>query len=119
MSNPDVQRREELAAVLEARRELGQEYEPALVESFIDRLNQAIDARVDANLAGQRGSGKLQESFQRAQFQVAIASLGVGIPITAIAGGKGGLGGMALAWGGIAAVNVAHSLSNRWQRGRR
>ena len=34
--------------MLEARRELGKEYEPALVESFIQRLNQVIDARVAA-----------------------------------------------------------------------
>jgi hypothetical protein len=117
MSNPELPR-EELAAVLEARHELGKEYEPALVESFIERLNQAIDARVDAGLTERSHGGKVQTAFQRAQFQLAIASLGIGIPISAIAGGIGRLPGLAVAWGGIAAVNVAHSLSQRRPRGR-
>jgi hypothetical protein len=116
MSNPNLPR-DELAAVLGARHELGREYEPALVESFIERLNQAIDARVDSALAEQSG-GKLQAAFQRAQFQVALVSLGVGIPISAIAGGIARLPGLAVAWGGIAAVNLAHSLSQRRPRGR-
>ncbi len=118
MSNPEA-RREELAAVFEARRELGKDYEPALVESFIERLNTAIDARVDAGLAGRTGGGKVQAAFQHAQFQLGLASLGLGIPLTAIAGGMARLPGIVAVWGGIAAVNVAHSLSNRWQRGRR
>ena len=116
MSNPDLPR-DELAAVLGARQELGREYEPALVESFIDRLNQAIDTRVDSALAEQSG-GKLQAAFQRTQFQLAIVSLGVGIPISAIAGGIARLPGLAVAWGGIAAVNLAHSLSQRRPRRR-
>jgi hypothetical protein len=116
MSNPNLPR-DELAAVLGARHELGREYEPALVESFIERLDRAIDARVDSALAEQSG-GKLQAAFQRAQFQVALVSLGVGIPISAIAGGIARLPGLAVAWGGIAAVNLAHSLSQRRARGR-
>jgi hypothetical protein len=116
MSNPNLPR-DEFAAVLGARQELGREYEPALVESFIERLNQAIDVRVDAALA-ERSGGRLQAAFQRAQFQLALVSLGAGIPITAIAGGTARVPGLVVAWGGIAAVNLAHSLSQRPRRGR-
>jgi hypothetical protein len=60
MSNPELPR-EELAAVVEARRELGKEYEPALVESFIDRLDQVIDARIRAGLA-ERGRSEAERA---------------------------------------------------------
>jgi hypothetical protein len=120
MSNQDLPH-DELAAVLEARRELGKEYEPALVESFIERLDRAIDARVKATLAGERPqpqSGAVQSAFQRAQLQLGIVSVSVGIPISAIVVGKGGVAGLAVAWGGMAAVNLAHALSQRPSRRR-
>jgi hypothetical protein len=119
MSNQDLPH-DELAAVLEARRELGKEYEPALVESFIERLDRAIDARVKATLAEDpnRGTGAVQSAFQRAQLQLGIVSVSVGIPISAIVVGKGGVAGLAVAWGGMAAVNLAHALSQRPSRRR-
>jgi hypothetical protein len=117
MSNPDLPR-DEVAAVLEARRELGKEFEPALVDSFVERFNQVIDARVRAGLAEQPLSGKLQAAFQRAQLQLGVTSLALGVPLTAIAGSIGRLSGVAVVWGGIAAVNVAHALSQRRWRER-
>ena len=42
-----------------------------------------------------------------------IVSLGVGIPISAISAGIADLPGLLVAWGGIAAVNVAHALQSR------
>ncbi|HEY0775954.1 MAG TPA: hypothetical protein VGD51_17850 [Nocardioidaceae bacterium] len=38
--------REELEATLEVRRELGPSYEPALVDSFVDRIERAVEACV-------------------------------------------------------------------------
>ena len=43
--------REELAAAVEARREVGQELEPQLIEGFLERVGNAIDERVDERLA--------------------------------------------------------------------
>lgn len=45
---------------------------------------------------------------------LAVTSIGLGIPITAIClgttgGGTSGIVAMLIAWGGIAAVNLAHS----------
>ena len=45
---------------------------------------------------------------------LAVTSIGLGIPITAISlgttgGGTSGIVAMLIAWGGIAAVNLAHS----------
>jgi hypothetical protein len=110
MSNPDLPR-DELAAVLEARRELGKEYEPALVESFIERLDRVIDARVQAGLAERARSDVNRAESLRGQVQLGIGSLALGIPITAIAGGTGGVWGLVACWSGIAAVNLGYALS--------
>ncbi|MFC7642512.1 hypothetical protein ACFQX6_17340 [Streptosporangium lutulentum] len=39
-----------MRATIEARRELGPEYEAALVESFVERLDQSIAHRVRAEM---------------------------------------------------------------------
>ncbi len=102
--------REELAAALAARRELGTEYEPALVESFLDRVDQTIDRRIQARLAEQASQAPPGPT---AQFWLGITSVGAGIPITAIAGGTNGLSGLLVAWGGIAVVNLAYAIGTR------
>jgi hypothetical protein len=110
MSTPDLPR-EELAAVLEARRELGKDYEPALVESFIERLDRVVDARVQAGLAERARSEVSRADSLRGQLQLGIGSVALGIPITAIAGPTTGVWGLVVAWGGIAAVNLSYALS--------
>jgi hypothetical protein len=116
MTSPELPR-EDLAAVLETRRELGRDYESALVESLAERVDQVIDARVQARIAEHSRGGRVEATSQRAQLQLAVASVALGIPITAIAGGTNGVWGLLVAWGGIAAVNVGHALSQRsWRR---
>lgn len=110
--------RRDLDATVEARRELGPEYEAELVESFVDRLDATIQQRVDERLAqapsrvprpaddeGDAGNGQ--------QFVLALASLGMSIPITAIATSNGGLLETAVAWFGIVGVNAAFAWSRR------
>ena len=46
MAAPQIPR-DDLIAAARARRELGDELEPAVVEAFLDRVERAIDARVD------------------------------------------------------------------------
>ncbi|WP_133241287.1 hypothetical protein [Nocardioides gansuensis] len=109
--------RQDIESVLEARRELGSDYEPALVDGFIERIERAIEARVDARLVHDRRYETSRGQGQRQQLVLGIVSLGAGIPITAIAGAVGdGLPGIFVAWAGIASVNVAHALSGRNRR---
>jgi hypothetical protein len=113
MSQPDLPP-DELTAVLEARRELGKEYEPALVESFIERLDRVIDARVQAGLAERASNDLNRAESTRGQLQLGLGSLALGIPITAIAGPTTGVWGLVASWSGIAAVNLGYALS-RWR----
>src|SRR4029077_1001819 len=50
MASPELER-DDLTAALGARRELGDEAEREVLESFLDRVGTAIDARVDQRLA--------------------------------------------------------------------
>ncbi|HZD01363.1 MAG TPA: hypothetical protein VFA46_14585 [Actinomycetes bacterium] len=115
MSSPELPR-EELAAVLETRRELGEDYEHALVESLAERLDRVIDARVQARVAEHSRISRTEAASQRAKLQLGIASVALGIPISAIASSNAGVWGLLVAWGGIAAVNVGHALSQRPRR---
>jgi hypothetical protein len=100
--------RDELEAVIAARRELEPEHEQALVESFLDRIGAALDARIDERLAQARPPKK-----GTGHRDLAVASVLFGIPITAIAGGEAGLAGIVVAWIGIALVNLASLLGDR------
>lgn len=107
--------REELEAALGARRELGRDYEDALVESFLDRIDRRVDerARTAVERSAPRRAAAPAQTGPPLQFVLGVVSLGTGIPITAIAGSTAGTGGLLLAWTGIVGVNVAHALSRR------
>ncbi len=49
----------------------------------------------------------------RTGFVLAIVSLGIGIPLTAIAAGTNGLAGLIIAWIGIVLVNVVYGATHR------
>lgn len=107
----------DIEAALAARSELGPSYEPAIVESLAEKIETAIETRVDAHAAQTRRNEKLEGQRMNQQMVIGIVSLGTGIPITAIAGGTEGLAGILIAWSGIAAVNVAHALQGWHRRG--
>lgn len=105
--------RAELEALLATRKDLGAQYDDALVDSFADRIEQAIELRTRQVLgarARERGAGE-------GQFWLGVISLGAGIPISGIAGGIAELPGLIAAWTGIVGVNVAHAIGARRRRG--
>jgi len=114
--DPGVER-QDIEAAIAVRRELGAEYEPVLVDAFLDRIEAAVEARAEARVGALRAHDNLEGRLHGQQLALGIVSLCAGIPITAIAGALGdGLAGVAVAWAGIAAVNVAHALLGRRRR---
>lgn len=101
--------REDLQATLHARRDLGPEYEAALVESFVERLDATIAARVHSELHGQApyspppkvrsGSGHM--------VLLALGSMALGIPLVGIAAVNAGFVGMVVTLVAIVLINVA------------
>ncbi|MFD7320857.1 hypothetical protein ACFV9D_07155 [Streptomyces sp. NPDC059875] len=114
----------ELDATLDARRELGTEYEAALVESFLgkveDRLDATLDRQVRRRLAeqqvavarGGRPAGSGVEGFGE-RFGFGIISLILAIPLSAIAVTQANLEGLIVAWLGIVGVNAVHAFRGR------
>ena len=118
----DQPARDDLTAAIGARRELGKEYEDAVVDSFVARLDERIAERVDEQVAERIGgkprvkapaAPQATEARDNSSFVVALVSLGAGIPITAISSENAGIAGLIVSWGGIAAVNIAQALGRR------
>ena len=79
---------EEIRAAAEVHRELGPAYQDAVLESFMDKVDREIDARVGARLASQRAAPSpvvSQRGLPGSPMTLAITSLALGIPFSAIA----------------------------------
>jgi len=94
-----VSEREELQAALGARHELGADYEPQLVDSFLERVEKRLDER-----GAHQPVRRDQEHYT--VTPLVLGSLGLSIPLLAIAGGTAGLGGVALISIAIVLVNL-------------
>ena len=118
----------ELRAAAETHRELPSEYRDAVLESFVERVGREIDARVDARLA-QAAAGRpvapqsapsppaRKEPKPFSVLALALGSIALGIPISAIAVAAGdhpaGLWGLIVVWIAIAVINVAYAAKLR------
>ena len=87
----------ELAATLEARRELGPAHDDQLIQGFLDRIDREIDRRVDERV------GRLAPRKRRSS-PLHPGNLALCIPIIAIAGGIGGVAGLGLAFAALVVV---------------
>jgi hypothetical protein len=95
--------RDDLHATIEARRELGPDHEPELVDAFVERIEQRLAKRPSSTPARRGG--------REGSFTLAIVSMGVGIPLTAIALSNGGLAALLVVWLGIVLVNLGYQRS--------
>jgi hypothetical protein len=96
--------KEDLHAAIEARRELGHDHEPELVESFVARIEERLAKRQPANVPARRQG-------REGSFVLALISVGVGIPLTAIALSMNGLAALLVVWLGIVLVNLGYQRS--------
>lgn len=106
----------DLRAAMDARRELGPEYEGELIDGFLENLDQAIDARVDARLAERNAAAPpARRGMDGGQLALGIVTTSLGIPLTAITTGYGDVGVLAfiIVWVGIVLVNIAGAVSRR------
>ncbi|WP_371579732.1 hypothetical protein [Streptomyces sp. NBC_01314] len=117
----DPELKKELAATLHARRELGDDYESALVDSFLEKVDQRIDGAVDRRVRRQvaeqqmvvaRGSRSPDKSTDTwgERYGFGVVSLVVAIPLSGIGGGVADLPGLFVTWAGIVGVNMAWAL---------
>ncbi|HEU5161108.1 MAG TPA: hypothetical protein VFU43_29190 [Streptosporangiaceae bacterium] len=120
MTTPGLPR-DDLAAALQARRELGPDYDAAFAESLAERVDQTIQARLAAARAVPSADPGRREAYERANAAgerkvttaIACVSLGVSIPLSGIAAGMHSLAALVIIWTGIVLVNLANALRRR------
>lgn len=116
--DPDLRR--ELDATVRARAELGDEYDSALADSFLERVERRIDDAVDRRLRRQLAEQQMATARESRRpkavdswgerYGFALITLVLAIPLSAIAGGLAGMSGMVVTWIGIVGVNAAQAV---------
>ncbi|MBL1082146.1 hypothetical protein JK359_09150 [Streptomyces actinomycinicus] len=110
----------DLDATVRARRELGEDYDSALVDSFLEKVERRIDDAVDRGvrrrlaeqqMAAVRGSRQPKPADSWAErYGFALITLVLAIPLSSIAAALTGLSGMVVTWLGIVGVNAMQAI---------
>jgi hypothetical protein len=110
---------DDLAGALAARRELGPDAELAVIAGFLDRVGQAIDARVAQQVARHTATVESRADGadrRRTGLLLALGSIALGIPVMGVLSRFDGVSGAVLAafvWTAIAAINIAYQRGSR------
>ena len=91
--------RDELEATIAARRELGEEMEPALIDAFVERIERRL---ADRSGEGER-SLKRKRDHQR---EMVLGAMGISVPMLAIAAIFTGLAGVIAVCVAVAVVAI-------------
>jgi len=98
VAKPTVDR-EELEAAIEARKELGAELEPAVIDSFVERIEKSLVQRDEQREKALRR----QRDHQK---EMVLGAMGLSIPLMAIAAIFAGLAGVIAVCAAIAVVAI-------------
>jgi hypothetical protein len=109
---------DELRAALRARQELGPDYEPAIVESFLEHIDRSIEARVDEQVGARLSehAAATDSSGAARTIGIAVGTVFGGFLTTAVISGNmhaNGVPAVFLVWIAIAVINVAYAVANR------
>jgi Flp pilus assembly protein TadB len=98
----EIVRRDELEAALEARKELGADMEPALLDSFVERIEQRLRERSEES----ERSLKRKRDHQK---EMVLGAMGISIPLLGIAAVFAGLAGVIVVCAALAVIAVVSS----------
>ena len=98
----DIARRDELQAAIEARKELGADMEPAVIDSFVERIERRLAERTEAT----ERSLKRKRDHQK---EMVLGAMGISIPLLAIAAIFTGLAGVIVVCAALAVIAVVSS----------
>lgn len=100
----EVVRKDELEAAIGARKELGAEMEPAVIDSFVERIERQLADR----------SGTSDEALRRRrahQKEMILGAMGISIPLFAIAAIFTGLAGVLVVGAVLAVIAIVTARS--------
>lgn len=95
--------RDELEAAIEARKELGAEMEPAVIDAFVERIERQVAQR------GEKSERALQKRREH-QKEMVLGAMGLSIPLLAVAAIFTGLAGVIVVCGALAVIALATAL---------
>jgi hypothetical protein len=98
VSDPIVSR-DELRAEIEARKELGEDLEPAQIDAFVERIERRLAER----------AGQSEQALKRKrehQKEMVLGAMGISIPLLAIAAVFTGLAGVIVVCAALAVIAV-------------
>jgi hypothetical protein len=95
----DIVLREELRAAIEARKELGEEMEPAVIDAFVARLERRLADRADQ----EERALKRKRDHQK---EMVLGSMGISVPLFAIAAVFTGLPGVVAVCVALAVIAI-------------
>jgi hypothetical protein len=98
MAEPTVNR-EEIEAAIQARKELGAELEPAVIDSFVERIEKSLVKRDDQR-------EKALKRKRDHQKEMVLGAMALSIPLMAIAAIFTGLAGVIAVCAAIAVVAI-------------
>jgi hypothetical protein len=100
----DVVLKDELRSAIEARRELGEEMDAAVIDAFVARIERRLADRADL---GERALQRKREH----QKEMVLGSMGISVPLLAIAAIFTGLPGVIAVCVALTAIAVVSSRS--------
>jgi hypothetical protein len=98
----DVVPKSEVASAIEARRELGEEMEPAIIDAFVERIERRIAER----------AGQSELALQRKrnhQKEMVLGSMGISVPLLALAAIFTGLAGVIVVCAALVVIAIVSS----------
>jgi hypothetical protein len=98
----DAVTKDEVRAALEARRELGDAMEPAVVDAFVERIEQSLATRADA-------SERALHRKRNHQKEMVLGSMAIAVPLLAIAAIFAGLPGVVAICVALVAIAIVSS----------
>jgi hypothetical protein len=97
-----IVRKDELEATIEARKELGEELEPALIDSFVERIEARLAERTTL-------SDRALKQKQDHQKEMVLGAMGISIPLLALAAIFTGLAGVIVVCAALAVIAAVSS----------
>jgi hypothetical protein len=91
--------RGELQAAIEARKELGAEMEPAVIDAFVERIERRLEAR------GGESEQSLKQKREH-QKEMVLGAMGISVPLFALAAIFTGIAGVIVVCAALAVIAI-------------
>jgi hypothetical protein len=98
----DVVRKDDLQAAIEARKELGPEMEPAVIDAFVERIERRLAERAVE-------SEKSLRQKREHQKEMVLGAMGISVPLFIVAAIFTGLAGVIVVCAALAVIAIVSS----------